>query len=180
MKKTIVILSLILLCSVTGAKAQFYGIKTNTVLLATGTINAGFEMSVSKQWSIDVPVYWNLINTNKFSSRFWYVQPGVRYWRYEHFVGPFYAAHAAYGRYNVGNDRWHYKGWFSGLGFSYGYTWILSKRWNLTAEGGLGFYFMRDRKRYYEIDDWEPECIRNYRRFVVAPSKLEVSFTYLF
>ena len=168
------------LCSLTGAKAQFYGIKTNTLAWASGTVNAGVEVSVAKQWSLDMTGYWNPIKTDKFSSRFWYVQPGVRYWLYEHYVGHFFAAHAAYGRYNVGNDRWYYKGWFTGLGVSYGYTWILTKRWNLTAEGGFGFYYMRDRKRLYEIDEWRPECIRNYRRIVLAPSKLEISFTYLF
>ncbi len=29
-------------------------------------------------------------------------------------------------------------------------------------------------------DDWEPECITHYRRIVFAPSKLEVSVSYLF
>jgi hypothetical protein len=148
--------------------------------MATGTVNAGFEMSVEKQWSIDVSAYWNPLRTDKFSSRLWYVQPGVRYWLYEHFVGHFFAAHTTYGRYNFGNEGWYYKGWLTGIGFSYGYTWILTKRWNLTAEGGIGLYYMRDRKHLYEIEDWEPECIINYRRLVVAPSKIEVSFTYLF
>lgn len=162
------------------ARAQFYGVKVNTLGLATGTVNGGVEFALDKQWSFDVSAYWNPIKTDRFSAKFWYVQPGVRYWRYEHFVGPFYAAHLAYGRYNVGNDRWHYKGWFAGLGFSYGYTWMLSKQWNFTLEGGLGFYFMRDRKRFYETDDWTPVRIVHYRRVVLAPSKLEVTFSYLF
>lgn len=180
MKKQLVILAVLIVCSVTGAKAQFYGVKVNTLGTATGTVNAGFEVAVDKQWSLDISGYWNPVNTDKFSSRFWYVQPGVRYWLYEHFVGHFAAAHLAYGQYNIGNDRWYYKGWLTGLGFSYGYTWILSKQWNLTAEAGLGIYYMRDRKRLYEYDDWSPICVTHYRRWVVAPSKLEISFTYLF
>jgi len=179
MKKSIIALALIL-CAATGAKAQFYGVKVNTLGLATGTVNAGVEFSVGKQYSLDVSGYWNPINTDKFSSRFWYVQPALRYWIYEHFVGHFLSVHPAYGQYDIGNDRWHYKGWLTGLGVSYGYTWILSKRWNLTAEAGLGLYYMRDTKRRYEYDDWSPICIRHYRRAALAPSKLELSFTYLF
>lgn len=160
--------------------AQFYGIKTNTLGLATGTINAGLEIAVAKQWSVDVSGYWNPVKTNRFSSRLLLVQPAVRFWRYEHFVGHFYSAHLAYGQYNVGNDRWHYKGWLTGLGFSYGYTWILSTRWNICAEAGLGFYYLNDSKRNYETDDWEPVCIKHYNRIAIAPSKLELSISYLF
>ena len=169
-----------LLLEATGAKAQFYAVKGNTLGWATGTVNAGVEIALGKQWSIDLSGYWNPVKTDKFSSRFWYVQPSVRYWRYEHFVGPFYAAHIAYGRYNIGNDRWYYKGWLTGIGLSYGYTWILSRQWNFTLEGGLGIYYMRDRKRQYDYDDWSPVCITHYKRWALAPSKLEISFSYLF
>ena len=180
MKRILIILAALVACSVTGAKAQFYGIKVNTLGLATGTVNAGAEVSVAKQWSVELSGYWNPIKTDRFSSRFWYVQPAARYWLYEHFVGHFVAAHPVYGRYRVGNDLWYYKGWLTGVGFSYGYTWILTKRWNLTAEGGIGFYYMRDRKRLHHIDPWQPECVTNYRRWIAAPSKLEVAFSYLF
>jgi hypothetical protein len=178
--KRLMIIAALLLCFGTGAKAQFYGIKANALGLATGTINAGVEVAVEKQWSVELSGYWNPIKTDGFSARAWWVQPAVRYWRYEHFVGHFFAAHPAYGRYNVGNDKWYYKGWFTGLGVSYGYTWLLSKRWNLTAEAGLGLYYMSDTKRNYEYDDWSPICITHYRRVALMPSKLEVSFSYLF
>lgn len=170
----------LVLLGCTGAKAQFFAVKANALGLVTGTVNAGVEMSVAKQWSVELSGYWNPIQTDRFSARAWWVQPAVRWWRYEHFVGHFFAAHPAYGRYNVGNSVWHRRGWFTGLGFSYGYTWILTKRWNLTAEGGIGVYYMRDTKRLYKVDDWSPECISHYRRVVLAPSKLEVSFSYLF
>lgn len=180
MKKALLI-TLVLSCfGITCARAQFYGVKVNALELAAGTLNAGAEVAVAKQWSLDISGYWNPLKTDRFSSRLWYLQPGVRYWLYEHFVGHFFAAHAAYGRYNIGNDRLYHKGWAAGLGVSYGYTWILSKQWNLTAEGGFGFYYLRRAKHYYEYDDWSPVCIPQYRNIVVAPSKLEIAFTYLF
>jgi hypothetical protein len=57
---------------------------------------------------------------------------------------------------------------------------MLSKHWNITAEVGPGIYYMRDEQRFYKTGDRQPECIRHYRRIVVAPSKLELSFYYLF
>ncbi len=179
MKKIMILAALSLLCA-GAARAQFYAVKANAAGWAAGTVNGGVELSLGKQWSVEASGYWNPIRTERFSARAWWVQPAVRRWRYEHFVGPFFAAHPAYGRYDVGNDRWHYKGWLAGLGASYGYTWLLSKRWNLTAEGGLGLYYMDDRKRFYEVDDWQPECLVRSRRVVLAPSKLEISFSYLF
>ena len=178
--KKIMIITTLIVCSLTGAKAQFYGIKSNAALLATGTVNLDAEMSVHKQWSLDVSGYWNPIKSDNFSSRFWYVQPSARYWFYEHFVGHFVAAHAAYGRYNVGNNKHDLKGWFTGAGVSYGYTWILTKQWNFTLEGGVGIYYMRDTKTLKEYDNWSPICVTHYRRWVVAPSKFEAAFSYLF
>jgi hypothetical protein len=178
--KRILMIAALMLTVGTGARAQFYSVKTNALGWAAGTINAGVEVSAGKRWSVEVSGYWNPVRADRFSAKAWWVQPAVRYWLYEHFVGHFAAAHPAYGRYDIGNGERHYEGWFAGLGISYGYTWILTKRWNLTAEGGIGLYYARDRRRYYEIDDWSPECITYYRRIVLAPSKLELSFSYLF
>lgn len=170
----------VLLFTATAAKAQFYGVKINTLALTTGTVNGGVEIAVGKQWSLDIPAYWNPINTDSFSSKLWYVQPGVRWWMYEHFVGHFFAGHVAYGHYNVGDRDKYFKGWFTGLGVSYGYTWIIGRQWNLTAEGGLGLYFMRHKRKLRTIEDWSPECIRHTKRVAMLPSKLDVTFSYLF
>jgi hypothetical protein len=179
MRKFLIITALVLL-GATGARAQFFAVKTNVPLLATGTVNAGFEVAVAKQWSVKVAGYWNPVKTDKFSVRAWLVQPAVRWWRYEHFVGHFVAAHPAYGRYNIGKALWYRRGWLTGLGFSYGYSWPLSKQWNFTAEGGIGVYYMKDRRENYVTGDWESETVIRTRRVVLAPSKLELSFSYLF
>ena len=63
---------------------------------------------------------------------------------------------------------------------SYGYAWILSKRWNLVVEAGAGLYRTRDTRRDPVTSDWGDRYIRHARRWTLAPSKLEVSFNYLF
>ncbi len=175
MRKFLIITALVLLGS-TGARAQFFAVKSNALGLAAGTVNAGVEVAVAKQWSVEVSGYWNPVETDRFRSKVWFVQPAV----YEHFAGHFVAVHPAYGRYDVGGDRFHRRGWLAGLGASYGYSWLLTKRWNFTAEGGIGLYYMRDRRDNYVTDDWSPVTIVHARRVMLAPSKLEVSFSYLF
>ena len=68
----------------------------------------------------------------------------------------------------------------AGIGFSYGYAWLLSKRWNITAEIGIGIYRMTDTRRDRMPPEYEPIFIHHYKRWVVGPSRAEVSFNYLF
>lgn len=175
---TLCLLIFISICG--GVKAQFYTAKVNGLGLATGTVNAAVELSISKQWSVELAGYWNPVQTKSFRTTALWIQPAVRYWIFEHFVGHFISTHITVGKYDIGNAKHHFKGWLSGIGCSYGYTWILSKRWNMTAEAGLGLYYLRDKLRSYEIPEWQPIRIVNYQRVVLAPSKLEISFSYLF
>jgi hypothetical protein len=175
MKRLLIIVVFALSCG--AANAQFFAAKGG---LAAGAASAGVEVAAGKQWSVEVAGYWNPARAERFSARAWWVQPAVKYWLYEHFVGHFAALHPAYGKYDIGNDRWHYEGSVAGVGMSYGYSWMLGMRLNLTIEGGIGVYRMEDRKRRYQVDDWVPERIVHYRRTVLAPSKLEVAINYLF
>ena len=108
------------------------------------------------------------------------VQLGVRHWFYEDFVGHFLGLHASWVDYRIGNRRRTYDGRAYGIGISYGYAWILSKRWNLVVEAGAGLYRTRDTRRDPVTSDWGDRYIRHARRWTLAPSKLEVSFNYLF
>ncbi len=67
-----------------------------------------------------------------------------------------------------------------GLGVSYGYAWMLSKRWNIALEAGIGLFHTEDTRRDPTVSDWEDEYIYRYRRWTLAPTKLEVSFSYIF
>ena len=80
----------------------------------------------------------------------------------------------------LGSRTKRYKGHAYGLGVSYGYAWMLSKRWNIALEAGIGLYHTRDTRRDPTVSDWEDEYIYHYRRWTLAPSKLELSFSYIF
>ena len=80
----------------------------------------------------------------------------------------------------MGNRRRHRKGMLAGAGASYGYCWMLAKRWSLIAEIGAGLYYVRDTRREYFTPWSEDEIIRRSRRLMLLPSKVEASLSYLF
>ena len=181
MKRIVIILCCTcLLCFSQRARAQFYAARLNTLALATGTISGGMDVVVSKKTSLDLTLYWNPLRFSSFQTTFLVGQAGVRFWRFEPNVGPFLGIHAAGGRYDIGNRRLHYKGYLIGLGVSYGYSWLLGKRWSLTAEIGAGLYYTCDTRRDYFTSWSDDELIRHNRRLTVLPSKAEIGFSYLF
>ena len=57
---------------------------------------------------------------------------------------------------------------------------MLSKRWNVALEAGIGLFHTRDTRHDPTVSDWEDEYIYHTRRWTLLPSRLEVSFSYLF
>ena len=108
------------------------------------------------------------------------VQLGGRYWFYESFVGHFIGQYLTYAGYDLGSRTKRYKGHAYGFGVSYGYACMLSKRWNVAVEAGVGLYRTKDTRRDPTVGDWDDEYIYHYRRWTLAPSRLELSFSYLF
>lgn len=162
------------------AQAQYYSVRVNALALATGTLNAGIDIAVSEKLSLDFSCYYNPIKTGSFRSCVAAVQPGVRYWFYSPHIGSFIGSHLSAANYDVGGKERHNKGFLAGIGFSYGHCWLLSTRWNLGVEIGVGVFYMRDTRRQYDTPYTEDEYIYHNRRFTLAPSKAEVSFSYLF
>lgn len=162
------------------AGAQIFAAKVNTLAAITGTVNVGIDISVADRWTLDAAGCWNPINTSSCSSRILGVQVGAKRWLYESFVGHFFGAQFIYGSYMWGGSRRYWKGYTAGVGISYGYSWLLSKRWNITLEAGIGIYRMQDTRHERHNPDNEPIYIRHARRWAVGPSRAEVSFNYLF
>lgn len=68
------------------------------------------------------------------------------------------------------------RGWATGIGISYGYTWILGKRWNLEANIGAGYI-------YTKYDKYECKtCGRfkgNQKKHYFGPTKAGISLIYI-
>ena len=180
MKRLIIICMATLSLAITELQAQYSAVRTNALGWLMATPNIGLDVAVSSRWSVEGCAYWNPIKTNDFRTTAWGASLGTRYWRFEPHVGKFLGLHLLGGQYDVGGKIWHYRGFFTGIGASYGYSWLLRTRWNLTAELGAGCFYSRDKKQKYVYLNCEDIYIYHYRRIVVAPSRCELSLSYLF
>lgn len=178
-----------------GAKGQNdVAIKSNILYDLTATISAGIEVGLAPRWSIDVSGNfnaWTMKNDRRW--KHYLVQPEVRYWLCDRFMGHFVALHLHGGQYNFGGIKnsinflgtnlsnlttHRYQGWFAGAGVGYGYAFVLGRHWNLELEAGIGY-------AYTVFDEFEcAGCGRkvntdlNHHYF--GPTKLAVNFVYLF
>lgn len=178
MKKALLTFIFALLTTI--ASAQFSTVRVNALGLATGTVNAGVDVAIAPKWSLDLSGYWNPIAAEKLSLKTLAVTAGVRRWRFEPHVGLFWGLHSTTANYDFLANGKRYKGWLTGIGSSIGYSRMFDRRWNLTVEGGLGVFYMKDRRVFIDDDPMSDIIIRHYRRFVLAPSKLEIGISYLF
>lgn len=128
-----------------------FAIKTNAFYWVTLTPNMGIEIGLGKKTTIDITGGYNPFEfKNNKKLKHWLVQPELRWWLCERFNGHFFGIHVHGGYCNLGGVKlpfcmWpelkmhRYEGEFYGGGISYGYQWILGKRWNLDAEIGGGY-----------------------------------------
>lgn len=129
-------LFILLLCVLAAhtASAQIFTVRADALASLTGTVDLGAEVSVADKWTVEVAGRWNPIRTTSLSTNFYAVQFGSRYWLYESFVGHFIGQHIMYADYDIGSRHKHYDGRAFGVGVSYGYSWMLSLRWNVSVE----------------------------------------------
>lgn len=143
--------------------AQRLAVKTNVLSALTTTVNLGVEAALAPCWSIDVSGSYNAWDFDEYrKQKQWVVQPEARYWFCEVFNGHFLAAHLIGGEFNMADPffpfslyrslgDYRFEGWMYGAGIGYGYHWILSPRWSLEGEVGIGY--MGTKHEQYE-------CIR--------------------
>lgn len=172
-----VLLSLLLLCAGTG-NAQFYSLGTNIPALSTATLNAEVSMTLNRKWSLHLPVYYNpfVFKDNKKIQNFTAL-PGVRYWLLESYVNGFIGVNAIGSKYHFTWKDYRYQGQAFGAGISAGYAYLLSPRWNLELEGGIGLVWADYTKYRCE------ECgkkIGEQTGWYALPNKVAVSLIYLF
>lgn len=187
MKKTILLLALgLATCFVTEVRAQKVAVKSNLLYDATTTINLGMEFGLSRHWTLDVP--FNL-NPWKFDDgtrlRHWGVQPEARYWFCEPFRRSFVGLHAHYADFNVGGlpgifsenmQQNRYQGHLYGAGVSFGYAWIIKKRWGIEATIGAGYArIVYDKFPCAECGSRIKSGTKNY----FGPTRAGITLTYL-
>ena len=191
MKRCLILLMLFASLSLS---AQNWAVKTNLLSDATASVSLGVEAGLSPRWTVDVSGSFNgwTFHDNK-KWKHWLVQPELRYWLCERFNGHFFGAHLLGGIYNLGNIdadfKWlgtdfgqlkehRFEGWMVGAGIGYGYQWLLSRRWSLEAEIGLGYIYTRADK--YECAHCGDKKENDEPHHYLGPTKAAVSLIYAF
>lgn len=146
------------------AHSQKVAVKSNLLYDATATINLGFEFALGKSVTLDISGNYNPWQFGNKEWKHWMVQPEIRFWTCEKFEGSFFGLHGHYAEYSFGGFGFlplagyvngegfiggnshkeslknaRYQGHLYGAGISYGYQWIIGKRWSLEATIGAGF-----------------------------------------
>lgn len=193
MKKLIpLLLVAFFLCPIKG-KAQIAAVKTNLLYgVYTYTPNLGMEFRLGKKWTLDLGAGynpWNREGSFEDNKKLVHVlgQLEARYWLCQSFNGHFFGAHVLASHYNIGQKNlpllfgknsadYRFQGDAIGGGISYGYQWLLGKRWNLEATIGVGYA----RLMYDKYDC--PKCgekINSEHRNYFGPTKAGISIIYL-
>ena len=165
MKKTIFMLFLLSVPFLSRAqgvpvegKGSMIGIKSNLPYWATATFNLGAEVYLARHWTLELEAGLNPFSGKNDdgsygrSLKHLRLHPELRYWFCETFNGHFLGVHTPYLLYNVTDIKWlgtegeRHQGWGAGAGISYGYSWLLSRHWNLEATVGVGYLYLKSDK----------------------------------
>ena len=179
----------ILLCTASlAAQAQRLAVKTNLLYDATATANLGFEVALSPKFTLDISGNyngWNVVDDKQWQHLL--VQPELRYWTCDHFNGHFFGLHALGGQHNFDKvelpfglypslAEYNFRGNFVGGGLSYGYQWILGKRWNLEVSIGVGYLHIS----YDKYADSNSEIkLDSDTESYIGPTKIGISIAYM-
>lgn len=167
------------------AFAQKVAIKSNILYDATGTINLGMEFGLGKKTSLDISGNYNGWKWDHGRQwKHWLVQPEFRYWLCERFNGHFFGIHGHYADFNFGKLPWNhnmrnyrYDGNLWGAGLSYGYSWVVGKRWNIEATIGVGYARMDYDK--YPTNCCQDQQIKRKKENYWGPTKIGLSVIYV-
>ena len=170
--------------------AQDIAVKTNLLYWATSTPNIGFEFGLGKRTTLDLVGGYNPWTLNKDDNKkvkHWMVMPEFRYWLCERFNGHFFGVHLLGGEYNISKVKLpfglardgkehRYDGWYVGGGFSYGYQWMLARKWSIEATVGVGYVrFDYDK---YGCRDCSPRLESGTKNYF-GPTKLGVNLIFI-
>ena len=182
-----------LFLTLTVARGQNVALKSNLLYDATLTVNAGFEVGFAPRWSFDLSGNYNGWAVNGHKWKHWLAQPELRYWFCDCLAGHFIGLHVLGGQYNFGNfdtslsflgtdysvfaDHRH-QGWYAGAGIAYGYSFILSRHWNLELELGAGYVYTR--YDVFECQGCGRKVEEDKPHHYVGPTKAAVNLVYNF
>ena len=127
------------------ARAQIVGIHTNLLGWCGLTPNIGLEVGFAKNWSVQLDGAYNPFTFSEGrSTKYWAIQPEVKFWPRYKFSGHYIGIHGHFAQYDWGLWQDRYRGKLGGCGLSYGYAWIIADRWGIEANIGAGWSLIQN------------------------------------
>lgn len=203
MRKNALLILLLLtgiFCSATRAHAQKWAVKTNLLYWATGTLNAGGELTVGKHSTFNLTCNFNPWTYGTDAKiQHWFFRPEYRYWVTEAHTRLFFGLHVMGGGFEIGGFRVpligdrieqlknlqdaYRKGTFVAAGVGLGYAFYLSPHLNLEVSGGVGLARIKHHAEpNTKSPNWTGTPWRGADRvhYLPVPTELSVSLVYLF
>ena len=184
--RSYILVVLMFLMALTGS-AQKLAVKSNILYDATLTPNIGVEYKFTEKFTGQITAgynAWGFSDNKKWKHIL--VQPELKYWLCSTYAGHFFGTHLIYTHYNASNVKlpfgmWsglqdhRYQGDLGAIGVSYGYSWMIGKRWSIEGSVGLGYGFT-SYKKY--------DCVKcgtyhgKETKHLFMPTKLALSIVY--
>lgn len=163
--KCLICVAVLLFIGTAESQAQKVAISTNSLGWLVLSPNINLEVALSQHNTISLEAYalpWNI--SNKFSVAHFTISPEYKYYFTMPFYGHYLGANLMYSTYDRVKDSQTKRGNLIAAGVTYGYSFIIGKRWNITPTVGAGV----------GVDISEGK-----RKFVVVPTKIGVNFQML-
>lgn len=159
------------------ACSQRVSFKTNALYWGTLSPNAGVEFRLSRHFTLNLEGAVNPFTIGDYKLHSAAFMPEARYWfsarpQAGHFVGLMGFG----GIYSMAWNHTNHMGDALGGGVTYGYSFVLSRRWSLETTVGLGMLHVREKK--FAKGTTEPKEI-NHTKTIPAPLKAGITFTYI-
>lgn len=163
-------------CNATGLQAQLVTIRTNMADWVTASPNLSAGFTISSRFSIDMSVTASPFRIrDDLYFRHLRLQPELKYWLATPLAKHYAGITAFYSIYDVGYRKRGYFGDSYAAGLTYGYSWIISRRWNFELSAGIGAVHYRIAR--YTPGKAHPQPDETGWR--IAPVKLGISFVYV-
>ena len=140
---------LLLLVAKTSLNAQRIAVTTNALEDVLLTPNIGVDVVVSDRQSISFDASFAPYKISQsFHNKCMTLRGGYKYWFNQAFYAHYIGVDAVISSTDVGAGNVDYRGEYLGVGVGYGYSFILSKRWNIVPCVGVGIAYCRSYEGY--------------------------------
>lgn len=167
----------VLFCSLTlSATAQRIALRTNGLLWATTTPNAGLDVRLSRYYTLTLEGAVNPFSVGNYKMHVVGLAPELRYWPTARpGAGHFFGVAAEAGAFDLQLNKRMLKGHAIGGGLTYGYSIPLADRWNI--EGSVTLGALRMKYKNYRRNQQEPSVVQP--RTLVGPIKAGIHIVYI-